>query len=519
MIESKEVISNKQLPDWIKNHKVFKEFDTINKVFPEIGLPNCEEEIEVNNLKEAKKCATTLVSDIKSEINSRISTINRYAKRVSLSSKREEKIKNCVEVLGKIKAAINPDKVIKKSNNKLTLNLHKDISKDKEVLFKSGEGLFKVYNKVNNFLNKENFLDMEKLDNLDSFKEFSTKNVPVIKYKIVFSSDGMDGLWDIATMSMRGVTSCQTWGGGYSTGIVGSLVDPFTGIIYMTSGGKFNEYGTKMIRRCIVRMIVDDKTKKSSIILERMYPSLERPTLKKFMDFIKKKTGNKFNVSYFPDSRKTAGVYVPMNKAVKTLNQNEQPYRDSHLIYKSGDADITLDNDIKAYDFGDEIATKIIGAIKGLKETTIDKVSKAAINNLSNNVNYQVCLYNLIEQNISNKLNLDAGNAYKNVRQGIKKTDQKSLTLFKYKDELETYSKDVKGLITSSLKDINKTLASLSHKPRSKSGISDDVLSKIVSIAESKVKSFIDKELAKVSKSIKKTDPNDIKHIYTKLLN
>ena len=32
-------------------------------------------------------------------------------------------------------------------------------------------------------------------------------------YKIVFSSNGKEGLWDIATMSARGITSCQGWNG------------------------------------------------------------------------------------------------------------------------------------------------------------------------------------------------------------------------------------------------------------------------------------------------------------------
>lgn len=140
-------------------------------------------------------------------------------------------------------------------------------------------------------------------------------------------------------MSMRGISSCQTWtdgGHGNSAHVIGSMADPFTGIIYLTTGGKYNEYGTKMIRRCVVRFVVNEKTKKPFIMLERMYPALDQSTKDTFISFLKERSSNKLDVVYQPDAGyNTQGFYVPMAKIIKDLDPAFHPYRDSHIIYKA----------------------------------------------------------------------------------------------------------------------------------------------------------------------------------------
>lgn len=71
------------------------------------------------------------------------------------------------------------------------------------------------------------------------------------KMDIVFSSDGVEGLWDIATMSMRGVLSCKHWDNTHSKTIVSTITSPFTGIIYFTDG-TMTEYGLSMNKRALV---------------------------------------------------------------------------------------------------------------------------------------------------------------------------------------------------------------------------------------------------------------------------
>jgi hypothetical protein len=90
---------------------------------------------------------------------------------------------------------------------------------------------------------------------------------------IYFSSSDKNGLWDIATMSMRGIHSCMKWSSKQSKHLVGSILDPFTGLIYITDKTKL-KYGSKFLRRSVVRYMVcqvDKNTFKPCIFIERVY--------------------------------------------------------------------------------------------------------------------------------------------------------------------------------------------------------------------------------------------------------
>lgn len=105
----------------------------------------------------------------------------------------------------------------------------------------------------------------EKLNS--KFEEF--KNA-----KICFSSDKNPGAWDISTMSMRGIHSCMKWSSKQSKHLVGSIIDPFTAIIYITDGKKL-KYGSKTLRRSVIRYMVylrkDTKEYRPFIFIERVY--------------------------------------------------------------------------------------------------------------------------------------------------------------------------------------------------------------------------------------------------------
>lgn len=87
--------------------------------------------------------------------------------------------------------------------------------------------------------------------------------------KLVFSADGKDGAWDIATMSMRGIKSCQSWGLRRASSLVGSVADPCCAIIYLTDG-KETSHGSKMNHRALVRYVVHDKFG-PALFIERLY--------------------------------------------------------------------------------------------------------------------------------------------------------------------------------------------------------------------------------------------------------
>ena len=74
-------------------------------------------------------------------------------------------------------------------------------------------------------------------------------------YTLVFSTDH----WDIATMSMRGIKSCQSWTGSYRERLTGSIIDPCCAILYLTDGSK-TKYGEKMLARHIVRLVENNNS-------------------------------------------------------------------------------------------------------------------------------------------------------------------------------------------------------------------------------------------------------------------
>lgn len=90
--------------------------------------------------------------------------------------------------------------------------------------------------------------------------------------QIVFSADTDEGVWDIATMAMRGISSCQSWHSGRRSHLVGSITDPCCGIIYLTDGDEA-EYGTDMLFRSIVRYVVHNELG-PCLFLERIYSQL-----------------------------------------------------------------------------------------------------------------------------------------------------------------------------------------------------------------------------------------------------
>lgn len=168
------------------------------------------------------------------------------------------------------------------------------------------------------------------------------------KNRIVFSSEGNQALWDIATMSMRGISSCQRWSSNLKTHLIGSMIDPCVGIIYITSG-KDTKYGTRMMKRALVRFVVDKYTAKPALLLERVYPHdrnkplSQASTYRLFIDFLKKKTKNKIPVLDY-DEYSWCNYSIPFTTPTLELSEFEEDndsynndgllsYRDSGIEY------------------------------------------------------------------------------------------------------------------------------------------------------------------------------------------
>ena len=516
MVETKDIFTNKKYPAWIKDHKIFKSYKQVAKVFPEIGLANCAQEIDIDNSADVKAAAKYLITDINTQITKRFNGLAKFSEKKAdkIKPKRKAKIDNNQYLLNSLKTRLakKADKCINTKNGKITLNLPEDVlDPEKKVVFKSGERLISAYNKMNDTLRAGKFLAMEKVENLPAFKEFSSKNVPAVKYQLVFSSDGPDGIWDIATMSMRGIQSCQTWGTGQSNDahVVGSMVDPFTGIIYITSGAKHGEYGTKMIRRCVVRFVVSDKTKKPKLMLERMYPAFDKGTCDTFMNFLREKTGNKYEViqnCYGGGMGANAGtVYVPISRVVESLDTMSTPYRDSQIVYKKDEfSNNTLDRItetmIKTYN---SIGTKVLTAARAIKATEVPETGKKAFNALRGSSYIEDRSYAV-----------RAGLSYPYVRSFLTPGKDPPVSVVALQDELVALKT---SLNDGKLLDAFKNSCSI-NLPKRLGKIDDELLTAISTKVATRMSKLLDKEIAKLELDKAKDAEEPEVPVYAKLL-
>lgn len=420
------------IPDWFKDHPIFKETTQITKIFPNIGLKNFQTETDLK-YDDIGSTIKALCYDMVAEL--------RNAHYCFVPSNNADK--PAIYLLDQFMAEMNrPNKLVKEFLVKKGLYLTSNINTVENTIFsKKGESLFKSYNKLKNFLHKHYNRDLSALDKIESFKDYSNCNIDG-KLQIVFSSDGIDGAWDILTMSQRGISSCQSWNGQYKECIIGSLLDPYTGIMYLTSGSK-TQFGSKMIRRCVVRFIVNSKNKRPSLFLEYMYPSHNVSIMKEFKKVLAIKTNNKFPIidehspanKYYVPYNKTTGLLLKHSKNPSYANwegyHNQYtmlPYRDTYMEYKIKDGKDSLNSiiDSEKSVFLTGICNKINKAIpiskqyNSLIRETIDTevFSKIKTNLLNNKDQYlrDACvlyfanknrIFKTISSSIKQKMSLD----------------------------------------------------------------------------------------------------------------
>jgi hypothetical protein len=86
----------------------------------------------------------------------------------------------------------------------------------------------------------------------EDIMDYGEKDPIAKKMSVVFSSDGHEGLWDLATMSMRGVSTCLHWNNEqHRRGIIGYITNANYGVIYLTDGTT-TEHGLSINKRAIV---------------------------------------------------------------------------------------------------------------------------------------------------------------------------------------------------------------------------------------------------------------------------
>jgi len=156
---------------------------------------------------------------------------------------------------------------------------------------------------------------------------------------VAFSSDNEVGAWDLATMAMRGIHSCQSWTAGRRSNLIGSIIDPCCGIIYLTDNEE-TQYGSNMLYRSIVRYVVHPKFG-PCLFLERGY---SQPIFDKFDHYcidtlfacmLYRRTGlNVITQSGLADTPAKRELFIP-STAIVNKHMSCASYRDSALEYQS----------------------------------------------------------------------------------------------------------------------------------------------------------------------------------------
>lgn len=322
----RHVLDNTKYPDYIRNHAVFSKLDKITKVFPGIGLPNTSEDCTYSNIIEARNDAQSLLyTDMRLAVYNAMNAVGGG------------------EALRKLLADVYTalggyyPQMITEEEGKLVIKFIADTGIwDSKIFARKGESAFKVYGKlIERCKANTPSVALAPLESFPHFKSFSTTNVPGgRKFKVCFSASGTDGAWDIATISMRGISSCQTWGSSQSRGLIGSISSKYVGVLYITSGDAFNEYGSKMLRRAMVRFCVNKITKKPALLVDRVYPGDDLSVRTIFKEFLK----SKVNIPVlFPHDAGWADHYLPSDSywTAAPFALNEFTYMDTKIPWKN----------------------------------------------------------------------------------------------------------------------------------------------------------------------------------------
>jgi len=356
-MQTPKTTTSKKYPPFIRSHKVIKSFARQEKVFPKIGLKNCEkafdlgEEQEIGILFYLDQLRQLLANEAANQVDSSYNDGYGWVYDQYLTVKEQFRaaIKTITDGLES-----NPRTFISQKNNKTTLILPVDLTAF-EKQFVQGQDLFFVLRGIREIAGTPALgyagygpLALTRMDSLFGAMNSFENVLNVNDLKVVFSGSGGKGLWDLATMSMRGVSSCQRWGNKHAKALAGSMVDPYAGIIYITNNKK-SRRGLKMIRRSVVRFVVHKTSRKPAILIERVYPHdynggmTDVVTLMAFRHFIKTKTKDKFPIIYGENRDEAQKYFIPLTAPVSELiltsssrgrTPNEElSFRDSKIQY------------------------------------------------------------------------------------------------------------------------------------------------------------------------------------------
>lgn len=333
--------SSKIYPDFIKKSAILKLYPKPVKVFPNIGLKNKEETIQLDYSVLPYDKANEYIANIKSKLYDLIYVGKDFD---FIKSNRDlySSIKSFKSILYNFTGS---EKLLTKTNDGYDFILPKNINVKgvKIPESRSFYDIFDMFKSQCDQLENINFPIFDRFcaDDIIAKNLFIKRNKDI---KVVFSSNS----FDIATISMRGIKSCQSWNSSIATSLVGSIVDPYAAVIYITDGSNL-KYGKKMLARAIVRLVVDGSAKK--LFLERVYP-YKIPKYKTdiveniFIDYLKKHTNSKIPIVSYDGSSNHSNLLIPITEPIEkmySMYYNKEiyniddilSYRDSNIHYQT----------------------------------------------------------------------------------------------------------------------------------------------------------------------------------------
>jgi hypothetical protein len=170
----------------------------------------------------------------------------------------------------------------------------------------------------------------KKLDEIPENKALNQNKISTNKdYHVVFNS-GEEGVWDVCTISERGITSCQRWDDEmqeYNRALIGSILSKGIGVIYLTTGDQL-ERGERMIKRSIIKIALNIKTAKPMLLIDKMYDAYNDNVMKAFKASLQRRTSLPV-MSY--KELEDAPLMRMFDPTFNNLSSNERPYEDTAL--------------------------------------------------------------------------------------------------------------------------------------------------------------------------------------------
>lgn len=356
---------DKKLPSFISEHPVIKSTKAPFKIFPKVGLSNFTIPIKVSPKVAAQEklpLLKRLADDFSEIFYAAGDRLQRQFAQSDAMSQNTQRLSSHADVVKENAHFAAIKAIYDKFQTELLnfVNISQSFMDSPPVdesgkiilLLPSGEKFFKAYQKLQTRLfefakllgSQDSTLPF--LDDIPVVKIFNQQNIPLSSLSITFASHD-DGLYDIATMSERGISSCQSWNAetGYNTCLIGSILSKFVGIIYLSSNSSYNDLGTKMIKRCIVRYGINTHTSSPAIVLDKMYPLPDHTIAKLFVQALEERSS--IQVIDFSSGAND----IPDDFIIKTpkeslpIENHELSYQDTLRTQK----DIDDKNDQKAF--------------------------------------------------------------------------------------------------------------------------------------------------------------------------